>query len=140
MKIPNENDWQGIAEDLDYQNAYKNFFGKSIEEAQELFLEGTLCYHEDLMWMPMIPFQYYIHAYINYLLSDSSKEDTDYASCFLGLIEFLLEHEGLEYLGSAQTQVYETVKFILNHGEWFDWDEKNYGSLQTRAEKILNFH
>ena len=40
------------------------------------------------MFMPLACFRYYIHAYLDYLLSDKSEGDSDGASCFFGLIEF----------------------------------------------------
>jgi len=88
MQIPTEQDWANPYDDLDIITAKKSFFGKNLEEAEELFVKNALCYQEDIMWMPSVPFQYYVHAYMNYLLGRQSEQDTDAASSFLSLVEF----------------------------------------------------
>jgi len=88
VQIPTEQDWENPHGDLDIITAKEHFFGKTLEEAEELFVKNALCYQEDVMWMPSVPFRYYVHAYMNYLLGKQSEYDTDAASCFLGLVEF----------------------------------------------------
>ena len=87
MQIPTELDWQNPYGDLDIKKAKEHFFGKTLEEAEELFVENALYYQEDILFMPSIPFRYYVHAYMNYLLDKRSKGDTEAASCFLMVIK-----------------------------------------------------
>ena len=87
MQIPTEHDWANPYGDLDVRSAKEHFFGKTVDEAEELFVENALYYQEDIMFMPSIPFQYYVHAYINYLLGEQSKGDTEAASCFLMVVK-----------------------------------------------------
>lgn len=77
MDIPKEKDWGDWKDDLDLRYAHENFAGKSISEAIELFVRHSLHYQEDLQWMPIVPFQFYIHAYKEYILSEHSREDSD---------------------------------------------------------------
>ena len=58
MQIPTELDWQNPYGDLDIKKAKEHFFGKTLEEAEELFVENALYYQEDILFMPSIPFRY----------------------------------------------------------------------------------
>ena len=50
----------------DEQYAFHHFFGKSLEEAELLFVENAIYYQEDLMWMPAVCSRYYLMAYCDY--------------------------------------------------------------------------
>lgn len=51
---------------LDERDAYKNFFGKSLSEARELFDKSDF-YVNDLGWMGKVAFEFYVEAYIDHL-------------------------------------------------------------------------
>jgi len=138
MQIPTEPDWFATDNDLDLKTAKKHFFGKTIEEAEELFVQNSLYYQEDIMFMSSAPFRYYVHAYMNYLLSDRSKEDTDGASCFLTLIESKQEFDQADLL-VVWPRVKETIEHIRRNSEWFDWDESIYGNLEERTTPLLSW-
>jgi hypothetical protein len=87
MTIPYESDWRSEPWGIDTPCAYEHFSGKTLDEAFDLFVKDSLYYQEDIMFMPVLCFRYYVHAYMNYLLSDKSGGDCDGASCFFGLIE-----------------------------------------------------
>lgn len=54
--------------DLDEKCAYEHFFGKTLEEAREMFAERRgHVYLEDLGWMGARAFDYYVHAYMEFL-------------------------------------------------------------------------
>ena len=54
--------------DLDEKCAYEHFFGKTREEARQMFAERRgHVYLEDLGWMGVRAFDYYVHAYIDFL-------------------------------------------------------------------------
>lgn len=53
---------------LDERTAYEHFVGKSLEEAVDLFREIDHVYVEDLAWMGDVAFDFYVDAYIAYLL------------------------------------------------------------------------
>jgi len=150
MQIPTEHDWGNPYDGLDVEWAHKHFFGKTIEEAEELFVENALCYQEDIMWMPSIPFRYYVHAYMNYLLGEQSKHDTDAASCFLGLIEFKLDllqdapsivwaRDNQNDIRDVWVRVKETIEHIRKNPDWFDWDESIYGNLEKKTTRLLSW-
>ena len=92
MKPPTEKDWN-IAEngiDLDIGSAYRTFNGKTHEQAVAMFEEASEIYQEDVMWMPLACFRFYVRPYLEYLNSDGSAGDCDGSNCFFSLVEFRL--------------------------------------------------
>ncbi|WP_139215530.1 hypothetical protein [Lysobacter sp. cf310] len=61
---------------LDERVAYEHFFGKSLEEGVALFRELDHVYIEDLAWMGDVAFDFYVDAYIAYLL-ESPRDTVD---------------------------------------------------------------
>jgi len=177
MQIPTEQDWANPYDDLDIGSAKECFFGKTLEEAEKMFVYNALHYQEDVMWMPSVPFRYYVHAYMNYLLDSQSEHDTDTASCFLGLVEFkaglykapprtfwahakytvwlasmrflgVIKHNVNGYdnqsdqndLRAVWLRVKETIEYIRNNPDWFDWNESIYGNLEARTTRLLSWN
>jgi hypothetical protein len=138
MQIPTEQDWANPYGDLDIACAKKSFFGKTLEEAEVLFVENSLCYQEDILFMPSIPFRYYVHAYMNYLLSDQSKDDTEGASCFLMIIEHKIEFEHEDPL-AVWSRIKETIEHIRNNPDWFDWNEAYHGNCEEKTTRLLSW-
>jgi hypothetical protein len=135
-KPPTEGDWRGGPWDMEIPYAYDHFFGKSLQEAFALFVENALYYEEDLMWMPLPCFQYYVLAYTNYLLSESSRGDADGASCFFGLVEFRKD----DIRGSSELVIGEIARTLekLKGGQgWYGATEEIDGSFQERALACL---
>lgn len=130
--IPTEADWRSEPWDLDIPYAYKNFAGKSHEQAVALFQQNALCYQEDVMFMPRACFMFYVRAYIEYLLSAASQGDADGANCFFSLVE----SRANDIRGNAV--VLSTVEQVLRHlatrQEWYDADSAFYPNFAERAE------
>ena len=142
MQIPTELDWLNPYDNADIEWAKENFFGKTIEEAEELFVKNALHYQEAIMFMPSIPFRYYVHAYMNYLLGNRSESDTAAASCFLTLIESKMEYDQ-DDLHAVWTRVKETIEHIRKNPKWFDWypewldgGDLGYGDVNLEEKTI----
>ena len=132
--IPTEAEWRSEPWDLDIPHAYEHFAGKSLEEAQRLFEEDALSYQEDLMFMPLACFRYYLDAYSQYLLSDASQGDSDAASCFFGLVE--VRHKDIMSCHvSARAHVHAVLDRLARSQAWFDASEDIYGSFLRRAAR-----
>ena len=87
MRIPSEADWGNYKDDLDQEYGHQVFFGKNAEETTPLFERNVIERAEEIQFMPVTPFRYYILAFRNYVMSeDVLKNDMapDAASCFLG--------------------------------------------------------
>jgi hypothetical protein len=135
-KPPTEADWQSESWNHETPYAYDHFFGRSLEEAFALFVENALYYEEDLVWMPPPCFRFYVLAYTNYLLSESSRGDADGASCFFGLVDCRKE----DISGSSELVIGEIARALekLKGGQnWYDASEEIYGSFQDRALSCL---
>lgn len=130
--IPSESQWRSVPWCLDIPYAYEHFFGKSVAEAQTLFEQDALYYQEDLIFMPATCFGYYFAAYLNYLLSEQSKGDSDGASCFFGLIE--TRHADICQFAPESIERTKTVLHKLTHEQaWYDADPEIYGDFAQKA-------
>jgi hypothetical protein len=121
---------------LDEETACRHFLGKTIDEAVAMFNEASLIYQEDLMWMGLSAFNYYVKAAVKYIESDASNCDSGMAHCFVGLLEFRLEWEG-ELLSDAAEDLLKGCNYIIDHYNKFDLDADIYGDLRPRLFKII---
>jgi hypothetical protein len=136
MDIPAKRDWENRNDDLDTGCAFKQFGGKSLFEAVELFAENALYYQEDLQWMPKVPFQFYVHAFKEYLLSEEAAEDSDAASCFLRLIKLKLETDP-EVVVEIFDSLLPSVRYVAENQKYYDADIKIYGDFQVLLSEIF---
>ena len=136
MNIPDEKDWENWNDDLDTRCAFEQFGGKSISEAVELFVENALYYQEDLQWMPKLPFQYYVHAYKEYLLSDRAPRDSDAASCYLRLIKLRLETDP-EFVVEIFDSLLPSVRHVAENQDFYDAHMDIYGDFLVLLTEIM---
>ena len=70
--IPTEEDWQYYDSDkilsLDVNYAHDKFIGKTNEQMLPLYKDQVLARAEDLHWMPIKPFQYYVFGFKDYVI------------------------------------------------------------------------
>lgn len=121
---------------MDIPYAYKHFLGKNLEEAFDLFVDNALCYQEDIMFMPVVCFRYYVQAYADYLLSEASKDDSDGANCFFGLVE-IRRDDISKSPDIVVSQVRKTLLRLRDNQSWYDADEDIYGSFKSRSVTCL---
>ncbi|AMV37103.1 hypothetical protein [Planctomyces sp. SH-PL62] len=136
MNIPTEADWRSEAWDLDTEWAYKNFQGKSYDEAVRLFEENALRYQEDVMFMPSRVFGFYLKAYMGYLTSDASRGDSDAASCFLSLMDYKSEHEPDE-IRPLWPEIEPVLRRLVEHQDDYDADWLIYEDFRARVRPIV---
>ena len=86
-RVPDESAWQGYLNDFDVRDLHGRFFGKSHEQVQEYFGDGTSISRMDaLMFAPRPVFQYYVQSFAMYVLSPAAAGDSATASAFLSLL------------------------------------------------------
>jgi hypothetical protein len=91
--LPTESDIN-VFDSLDERSAVQRFLGKWRDEIEGRCRDGfAMRVIHDLWWMGYPAFAYYVEAVVNYLESDASADDSDAASCFIGLIEFRLKED-----------------------------------------------
>jgi hypothetical protein len=135
-KIPTEADWRSVPWCLDIPYAYAHFFGKSLPEAVALFEDNAIYYEEDLVFMPRPCLDYYIDAYIEYLMSERSKADSDGASCFFGLVQ--MRHDDINTFTSGTVARTKTVlRRLATHQAWYEAVPEIYGDFAKKAEQTL---
>lgn len=134
LTIPSEPDWQNEPRDLDVHTAYEHFHGKNLDEAFNLFVDNALLYQEDIVFMPVPCFRYYIHAYMNYLLSNESRGDYNAASCF-----FIVVESRKEDICSSGDQLKARVCEVLSHigarQKWYDADICFYDNFAKKSKR-----
>ena len=132
MSIPGESEWQNEHGDLDVAVARRNFLGLTIEQAEALFRKNSLRFQEDIYFMPYACFEFYIHAYLDYLLSEHSRGDSDGASCFFGLVDCRCEEiPKLPY--DTREKIFRVLDKLAAGQEYFDASLAIYGSFPARA-------
>lgn len=101
-----------VHDSLDERSACEHFFGKSLEEAEELFRENFLYYQEDLMFMGASAFRFYVRAAISYIQSEAATCDRDVINCFASILDHRLEFE-TEELVAVAPQLASVCRYIL---------------------------
>jgi hypothetical protein len=134
--IPTEDDWHSEQRTLDSSHAYAYFRGKDLREAFKLFVHDALCYQEDIMFMPVRCFRFYVHAYMDYLLSEKSKGDSDGANCFFGIVT--VRHADIIASGEElRDRVRHVLGYLATRQQWYDADRAAYGDFAKQAEDAL---
>lgn len=134
MKIPDEDDWQNDFGDIDVAEARRHFFGRDLVQAEQLFRENALCYQENIVFMPFGCFQFYLEAYIRYILSDASKGDSDGASCFFGVVECRCS-DILRLPAETKARVRLVLDRLAQGQDYYDAPIDIYGCFDKRAEE-----
>lgn len=135
-KVPGKQEWAGFETDSAVRYAHKLLFGKNIPEAVSFFGGvASIERADELLFMPTKAFQYYIFAFVEYLMSIQAKEDADSASCFLRL---LINREKREKgsVGQILKKLHGAVDYVALHQEYYDADQDIYGDFVEFAQQI----
>lgn len=139
VRIPSKSDWGAIEENnLDAECAFKQFAGKSLNDAEEMFRENALYYQEDLISMPPIAFNCYAPVFAKYILSNYAEGDSDGASSYLHMIIELLQARNklLATTGTLKLLL-DTAKIVSNKQEYYDADIDIYGDFSELYKTIV---
>jgi hypothetical protein len=120
---------------LDGRVARRNFFGKTLDEAEALFRDNSLYYQEGLMWMGPAAFRFYVQAAICYAKSEAASGDSAIADCLAGIFEFRLEYESAELVPIAG-QLADICGYFVEHYERFDLEPEIFGDVRARFRKL----
>ena len=127
MNIPTKLNW-GVIEkdDLDAEWAFKNFAGKSLAKAEEMFRRNAFYFQEDLTSMPSIAFNYYAPVFAKYVVSEQASEDSDGASSFLHMVTELLEEHRSLSTSKTEATLLASAKIVANRQAYYDADVDIY--------------
>ncbi len=101
----------------DEEWCWKNFLGKSVDEAQEMCRNGPPV-TEDFAYLAPAGLIYYLPAALNYLVSDDSKEDWEFAHGLLCSLSSQVDIFGLR--GPAVAMIKEIAEYCDAHRAKFD--------------------
>jgi hypothetical protein len=120
---------------LDEIVASEHFFGLDLKEAETLFINDSLNYQWDLLWMGPKAFNYYIKSAINYLKRDESCGDVDFIDALYQIIEIRLKRDELEL---SRLDLIDLIDYVVNTYQKFEVEEKIYGNLKKKYSEIGN--
>jgi hypothetical protein len=137
MKTPSRKDWGELQPNkLDAECSFRSFYGKTINEAESLFQSNALQYQEDLGSIPSVPFNFYVPAFVKYILSPQAKGDADGASSFLQMVIEVLER--LRHLPSQETErlLLKAAHTVATQQSFYEADEDIYGQFSQLYARI----
>jgi hypothetical protein len=106
-----------VYDSLDERSAIEHFLGKNLDEAETMFRDSPYVL-EDFMHMGPKAFCYYIQAFLSYLKSDASTEDSEGAYSFCCMLEFWLEFDVRERV-AALPALLDGVRYMISHADKF---------------------
>ncbi len=89
---------------------------------------------DELLFAPRRIFQYYVHAFGKYVMSEKAAGDSDSTSPFLSLLAREKRDPGS--VRESYESLSEVVDFVATHQAYFDADVDIYGDFKERATRI----
>ncbi len=135
VELDNSNCILGGLGDLEVRYFYRHAFGKRFDELDDYFSRSPIQRGSELQYLSKGVFQYYIFAFVHYLLSSRAAGDPDAPSVFLGLLTW----REINDPGSVR-ELALRLKGVLNlieHGQsHFDADVDIYGDFRSRVGEL----
>jgi hypothetical protein len=136
--LPGKKEWGNPAEnDLEAHYAYSNFLGKSLVEAVQMFQTNALHFQEDLGAMPAVPFNFYVMAFVTYIMSDSAHGDADGASAFLRMTHWQLKHRSDLIDRGVMSALLVACASVAQHQSFYAADPDIYGDFPEHYKAIV---
>lgn len=136
LVVPDESAWYGYEDDLDVRYLHGLFYGKSIEEVQKYFGEGrSIERMDELLFAPRQVFQYYIHAFARFVMSEAAAGDSDSASPFLSLLEER-EKKDPGSVRNILSSLEDALAFVAEGQVHFDAPIDIYGDFKERVGRL----
>jgi hypothetical protein len=118
---------------LDERTALDHFLGKSIEQAEQLFIENSMLYQEDLMWMGPKAFYFYLDSVLRYLQNPLSNGDDDFVVALVSTFEFRRDEEMLDI---TETKVQTIVGYLLSNYSKFELTLDAFRPLKQKLTSL----
>ncbi|MES2070107.1 MAG: hypothetical protein V4488_07155 [Pseudomonadota bacterium] len=138
MQIPSEQDWGDYESDLDQEYAHRIFFGKNLEETIPAFERNVIERADELHFMPLKPFRYYMLGFRDYVMSErvlKSDMVPDAASCFLGLVILKL-CDAADFINPIMGELMPAIEYVAANQSRFDADIDIYGDFAEKLAEI----
>lgn len=130
MCIPSKTDWAALdLNDLEAPYIREHFFGKTLEEAEDIFAANALFYSEELLSMSYELFNFYAPALVSYLLSERARGDSDGASSFLNYMSHLIETSPENLSQETKKIIIEAAEKIAHSQNFYEASPEIYGNF-----------
>jgi hypothetical protein len=136
MTLPSRQDIN-VYDSLDERSACQHFLGKGLDEAEALFRESWFSSQEDLMFMGISAFRFYVQAAIRFIKSDAAAGDSDIVSCFGMILEHRLEYESAEMVAVAD-QLASICEYVLERREQFGITPETLDGHPVRVRRLVD--
>lgn len=142
-EIPTEEDWSDYDKefilDLDVKYARGQFFGMSNAQMLPRYKDHVLMRAEDLHWMPIKPFQYYVFGFRDFVRKGDFGfyESSDAASAFLGLILQKLKEQPSHIL-PVIPELMKDIEYIAENQSMYEADIDIYGDFMGIYNEIVS--
>jgi hypothetical protein len=94
-----------------------------------------MSYQEDLMFMGIRAFRFYLPAAVDYITSSQGSTDRDVANCLLSVAEHRLEYDS-PAIRDVLPHILRFADHLLAHYDGFAFDPDIYGDLRLRVNAI----
>ncbi len=125
MKLPTKTEIN-LHNSLDEQNACSHFYNKTLEQAEVMFRKNSLYYQEDLMWMGVRAFSFYLQAVNSFLQSTYSTGEDHFIDALHGTIKFRMKEKEF-YLAIDDVKI--LIAYVIDNYEKFEVEQGIYGDL-----------
>jgi hypothetical protein len=132
--IPTKADFGDLA-CLDVDHAWKQFGGKTMDEAAALFASNPFFYQEDLLYMGISAFHFYFSVVLRYLTSDEARCDDHTVSAIATVLEKRLEYE-LSGMLPSFPEIRCVCDYVVSNYPKFEVDEDIWGNVKNRYSAI----
>jgi hypothetical protein len=137
MGVPTEAEWGNYDANLDQKYAHDLFGGHTNEEMQAHFYRNVIERTDELRWMPILPFRYYMLGFRDFVMAGNFDhlQDSDAASCFLGLVEEKLERQP-DFILPIIAELLPAIRHVGQNQPSFHAKEDIYGSFEEKLKRI----
>ena len=134
-KIPGNAEWAGYRDDFGAREAHGIWFGKSLDEMQSVISNRSMVLTTGLQFMPRPVFQFYIFAFVQYVMSEAAIGDADAASVFLAALA-AREKRDPGSVAQIYARLASAVDFVAASQARFDASHDVYGDFAEKAEML----
>ncbi len=116
----------------DIKWAWKNFNGKTLEEACEMMASEPDVYSEDFMWMGGPAFKFYFPAFDRYLRSlPVAMEFANTSGCYIGAC-IQTHFDRHQDMSGVHDQIISLCDYVCAHPTHFDEDLEEQQEITAR--------
>ena len=121
--------------DLDGESAWRDFGGKTLEEAHSFFAEVPESYQEAFMWMEAPAFVFYFPVLDEYLRGINATRKYDFNSAWILAKDIEMHFDCGHELADIPVRVIALCDFVCRHIDWYVCPEDP--DADQEKEKIL---